>query len=59
MSNWGAHQLPRAMFAEEFTMIVANLEQAMSLDDAEIVGEFLHCLRILGASPQRDPELVR
>jgi len=41
LSDWGRHVLERALFEEEFVI---------SMDDPELTGEFLQCLRILGVS---------
>lgn len=58
-SDYGQHALPRHLFAEEFEFIVVNLRLVVSsLKDSEIVGEFLQCLKILGFTPESDPELV-
>ena len=47
-SDYGYHPLTRELFAEEFLFILESLPIAMQqLDDAELVGEFLHCLNIL------------
>ena len=47
-SDYGYHPLTRELFAEEFLFLLESLPIAMQqLDDAELVGEFLHCLHIL------------
>ena len=47
-SDWGQHALCRELFVEEFEFIINNLTKVrVSLKDPEIVGEFLHCLKIL------------
>lgn len=59
ISDWGSHQLPRLQFTPEFELIISSLSLCMDvLDDAEIVGEFLHCLRILGVCQESDPLLM-
>eukprot|EP00941_MAST-03F_sp_MAST-3F-sp1_P006109 g6109.t1 len=59
MSDWGAHQLPRNQYKPEFDIMVSTLSLCITaLEDAEIVGEFLHCLRILGVSEETDPHLT-
>lgn len=50
MSDWGAHRLDPSLFAEEVVFIISNIETAIRLGDPELVGEFIHSLRILGAS---------
>ena len=65
-SDYGQYALNRQLFAEEFEFFVRNLEPCMTfLDpgqksiqgDLEIVCEFVHCLKLLQYSPERDPEL--
>lgn len=47
-SDWGQHALRRALFAEEFVFFVTNFAAVLdTLKDPELVGEFMHCLRIL------------
>ena len=47
-SDYGRHVLCREMFAEEFLFMLDSLPVAIQcLDDPEIVGEFLQCLKIL------------
>lgn len=50
VSDWGTINLPRELFMEEFRFLANHLPYTVKLGDAEIVGEFLHCLRILGVS---------
>lgn len=50
MSDWGRHMIHRELFEEEFVFILSNLGQVTSLEDPELVGEFIQCLRILGIS---------
>lgn len=54
-SGWGAVQLERTDFVEEFIFLHASMPQVMNvLQNTELVGEFVHALRILGdtdASP--------
>lgn len=45
--DWGRHAVNRQLFAEEFVFIVENMSVVIELDDPELVGEFVHCLRIL------------
>ena len=49
-SDYGVHSLKRLLFAEEFIFIVENMKNLIALDDADLVGEFLHCLRVLQVS---------
>lgn len=58
LSDWGHHGLRRQLFAEEFEFIVKYLRFAIALEDTEVLGELLQCLKILGYSEKRDPELV-
>ncbi len=55
-SSWGAHPLPRAVLADEFVFLLGNISTAIELQDPELVGEFLHCLRLFGV-PETDPRL--
>eukprot|EP00939_MAST-03C_sp_MAST-3C-sp1_P002178 g2178.t1 len=59
VSDWGSAQLPSELFAEEYRFLVENLPRVVHMGDAEIVGEFVHCLRIFGvvddACDDRDP----
>lgn len=50
MSDWGERQLTRQFYEEEYQFIVRNLGHVLELQtpDPEIVGEFIHCLYILG-----------
>jgi hypothetical protein len=50
MSDWGRHTLRRELFEEEFVFIASNLTQVIFMEDPELTGEFLQCLRILGIS---------
>lgn len=50
MSDWGRHMLQRELFEEELAFILSSLNQVISMQDPEIVGEFVQCLRILGFS---------
>jgi len=56
-SNWGQHALRRHLFAEEFEFVLANIKQVIRMDDPELVGEFVQCLRILQVTEERDPEI--
>ena len=49
-SDYGVHSLKRLLFVEEFIFIVENMKTLIALDDADLVGEFLHCLRVLQVS---------
>lgn len=42
--------LQRELFEEELSFIVSNLKQVICMEDPELTGEFLQCLRILGVS---------
>jgi hypothetical protein len=50
MSNWGTVLLRAEMYIEEFTYIARNMVHAIRFHEAEIVGEFLHCLGVLGCN---------
>lgn len=50
MSDWGRHTLRRELFEEELVFIASNLTQVIFMEDPELTGEFLQCLRILGVS---------
>lgn len=65
-SDYGQFRLPRQLFAEEFEFMVRNIEYCMTfkdptqaplVGDLEVVCEFLHCLKLLGYTPEADPEL--
>eukprot|EP01032_Pedospumella_encystans_P017555 gene17555-20000_t len=57
-SDYGQHPLRRQLFIEEYKFIVTNTATVIEvLEDAELVGEFLHCLRVLQYTPARDPDL--
>jgi hypothetical protein len=65
-SDYGQFRLPRQLLAEEFEFMVRNIEwcmtfkdptQAPLVGDLEVVCEFLHCLKLLGYTPEADPEL--
>jgi len=48
-SDWGL-QAPSELCDGEFRYIVDNLPRALVLEDVELVGEFVHCLRVLGCT---------
>ena len=49
MSDWGRSRLRKELYWEEYQFLVNNLAcVASTMHDPELVGEFLHCLRILG-----------
>jgi hypothetical protein len=50
-SNWGCCALRREYYLEEFELFATSLSEAIMLNDPELVGEFLHCLRILEYVP--------
>ena len=54
-SDWGQHCLCRQLYAEEFEFIVRNMKFAIYLDDPEIVGEFIQCLKIMQVTKRSDP----
>ena len=57
ITHTGTYGLPRELFMEEFRFIVNSLPCALStLQDCEVVGEFVHCLRILGVTRTRQVE---
>jgi len=45
------------LFAEEYEFVVRNMGLAISLDDPEIVGEFIQCLKIMQVTKASDPEI--
>jgi hypothetical protein len=55
MSDWGSVSLRRELYAEEFRYFAENLRRACKLKDPELIGEFVHCLRVLGVDPSRFP----
>ncbi len=57
VSDWGRHSLRRELFREEFLFIVENLPTLVRHEDPELVGEFIHCLRIFNVAKQTDPSL--
>jgi len=57
-TDWGQHPLKRELFAEEFEFMVKRLDLLITLNEVEIVAEFVHCLKILQYTPASDPELV-
>mmetsp|Transcript_5488 Transcript_5488/g.16890 ORF Transcript_5488/g.16890 Transcript_5488/m.16890 type:complete len:125 (+) Transcript_5488:1851-2225(+) len=40
----------RELFEEEFLFLLLNLGQVTSMEDPELIGEFIQCLRIFGVS---------
>jgi hypothetical protein len=46
-SDWGQHAVRRQLFAEEFEFVVRNMTYAVRIDDPEVVGEFIQCLKIM------------
>lgn len=56
-SDWGQHPLSRQLFAEEFEFLVGNMDLAIRLNDPELVGEFLQCLKILGMEEWQDQDV--
>eukprot|EP00474_Spongospora_subterranea_P008283 CRZ08741.1 hypothetical protein [Spongospora subterranea] len=49
MSNWGEYRLDSILFAPEITFIISNIPVVIRLGDPEIIGEYIQCLRIMGA----------
>lgn len=47
---WSDVRLDPSLFAEEFIFLVTNLKTVIKLDDPELVGEFLQCLRVFGVA---------
>ena len=45
-TSWGALPLPRTLFAEELVFLSGNVSTVLEMNDPELVGEFLHCLRL-------------
>jgi hypothetical protein len=53
LSGWGAVKLqPIQLFIEELLFLLNNMQVAIKLKNAELVGEFLEALRILGVPEQ-------
>jgi hypothetical protein len=50
LTDWGRHQLRRELFWEEFSFLSEQMRQVIILEDPELVGEFLQCLRIFGVT---------
>jgi len=50
LSDWGRHMVHRELFEEEFLFLLLNLGQVTSMEDPELIGEFIQCLRIFGVS---------
>src|SRR4051812_30364635 len=50
-SNWGCCCLRREFYVQEYELFASSLSEAIALNDPELVGEFLHCLRILEYVP--------
>eukprot|EP00743_Colponemidia_sp_Colp-15_P008864 GILK01009674.1.p1 GENE.GILK01009674.1~~GILK01009674.1.p1 ORF type:complete len:1390 (-),score=270.93 GILK01009674.1:238-4362(-) len=48
LSDWGTLLLPADRFPHEIQFLRSHLNQVIQLDDPELVGEFLQCLRIFG-----------
>eukprot|EP01034_Spumella_vulgaris_P026895 gene26895-33544_t len=58
-SDYGQHALRRQLFAEEFEFMATQMIIAIvQLRDPEIVGEFIHCLKILQYTEESDPQLA-
>mmetsp|Transcript_8768 Transcript_8768/g.12188 ORF Transcript_8768/g.12188 Transcript_8768/m.12188 type:complete len:620 (+) Transcript_8768:3-1862(+) len=55
LSDWGKHSLRKDLFQEEYVFLVKNLPKAVEIGDPELVGEFIHCLRILDITKANDP----
>jgi len=53
MSDWGSRPLRREIYQEEFRFFAEGLHRVTSMHDAELIGEFLHCLRVLGVDPSK------
>ena len=56
-SDWGQHALRRQFFAEEYEFVIHNMKIAISLNDPEIVGEFIQCLKIMQVTKESDPDV--
>ena len=54
--GWGARPVSRAVCAEEWLFLYANLQTCVALQDVELVGEVVHSLRLLQV-PEADPVL--
>lgn len=48
LNDYSTYNLPRELLAQEFEFLSANLAEAISLGDAEMVGEFLDSLMAFG-----------
>jgi len=59
LSGWGAACLqPRWLFVEEYIFLEAQMDVAIKMKDAELCGEIVQALHILGARDV-DPAMVR
>lgn len=47
MADWGERKLKREFYQEEYFFICRNLVHVLKIGDAEILGEFIHCLYVL------------
>ena len=52
MSGWGGVQLDKLLFINELLYMIYNMDVVIKLGDAELVGEYLHSLHILGIDKQ-------
>ena len=55
-TSWGALPLPRTLFAEEFLFLLGSVSTVMEMNDTELIGEFLHCLRLFQVH-ENDPHI--
>jgi len=59
LSGWGAAVLrPTNLFLEELIFLHSNMDVVIKMKDPELVGEFIHALRILGCC-QDDTAILR
>ncbi len=57
-SDYGEHRLKRALYVEEFTYLAANLRRVIDRGDCELLGEYIHCLGILGYPGEEGDDLL-
>ena len=56
LNDYGRYLLPRALLPNEFSYLERNLPEAIALDDAETMGEFLDSLKSFGLTAS-DPAI--
>jgi len=53
LSKYGRLRLPHHLFRAEYKLLYQNMQTIVDMNDPELVGEFVDCLAILGAT-ERD-----